>query len=76
MALKEEMDALAEKIRREIESLGACSLKKQELAPVWGDAAATPNLENLVQLANFSMQYGFMYRVDEECRTASFRERK
>ncbi len=70
------MDALAAKIRREIENLGACNLKKQELAVIFGRTEGIPNLEGQVRLANFSMQYGFVYRVDEECRAASFRERK
>lgn len=74
MCGKEEIEALAERIRREIENLGACSLQSQELAPLWGDAPQTPSLENHLHLANFSMQYGFIHRVDHGLRTVSFRK--
>lgn len=74
MAEKAEIDALAERIRKEIERLGACSLQNQELAVLWGQGAGRPSLENQMHLANFSVQYGFIHRVDEALTTISFRK--
>ena len=74
MCGKLEIDALAKKIRQEIENLGACSLQNQELAVLWGNASGVPSVENQMHLANFSVQYGFIHRVDEGLKTVSFRK--
>ena len=74
MSSRQEIDALAEKIAREIESFGACSLQNQELAALWGDDAGKLSLvEKQMHLANFSIQYGFVHHVDEGMQTVSFR---
>jgi predicted GNAT family N-acyltransferase len=73
MPRKEQIDALAEKIRREIENLGACSLQNQELAVLWGHAEGSSKLENQMHLSNFSTQYGFVHRADDSFTTVSFR---
>ena len=74
MAEKVEIDALAERIQKEIERLGACSLQNRELAVLWGHPTGKPSLENQMHLANFSVQYGFIHRVDESLTTISFRK--
>lgn len=74
MPRKEQVDALAEKIRREIENLGACSLQNQELAVLWGHADEATKMETRMHLANFSTQYGFVHRVDDSFTTVSFRK--
>ena len=74
MCGKEELDALAERISRKIELLGACNMHQQELAAVWGHADAKPASEYRMHLANFAVQYGFILRVDDNLQTASFRK--
>jgi len=74
MTSKEQIDALAEKISREIENLGACSLQNQELAIIWGHFEGISSLDNRLHLSNFSVQYGFIHRVDDSFKTVSFRK--
>jgi len=70
---KNEFDELADKIRRNIERLGACSLQNQELSVIWRHEEGKSNAENHMHLANFSVQYGFIHRADENFKTVSFR---
>ena len=72
MTRRTDIDELAEKISLEIERLGACSLQNQELAVIWGQACGMPYMENKLHLANFSIQYGFIHRSDEESGIVSF----
>ncbi|HWB58218.1 MAG TPA: hypothetical protein VG733_01950 [Chthoniobacteraceae bacterium] len=74
MSGKQQIDALADRIKREIESLGACSLEQQELAVLWGDDTNMPHVEYQMRIANFSLQYGFIHRMDAAYRRICFRK--
>ena len=74
MCAKEQIDALAERINKEIENYGSCNLQNTELSLLWGGASTVPTAETRMHLTNFSVQYGFVHRADPWLSIVSFRK--
>jgi hypothetical protein len=72
MAQEETVTALAERIKSELQDKGVHIVFKDDLAIVCNEES--PAIEQVMQVNNFAIQYGFNVNVGEDASLAIFRQ--
>lgn len=72
MATERKVEALAERIKAELESKGVHIVFKEDLAVVCDNKS--PKIEQVMQVNNFAIQYGFNVNIGDDLSLVIFRK--
>jgi hypothetical protein len=72
MPNKNEIVALANRIRHAISEQGGLVLGHEELAQIWNHHHELPDMEKRLHLENFARQFGFATLIKSDLTSASF----
>ena len=72
MATERNVAALAERIKAELDSKGVHIVFKDDLAVVCDEKS--PKVEQVMQVNNFAIQYGFSVNIGDDVTLAIFRK--